>query len=450
MILPFPESLFSALPLFAPAHRRARQQPGRSGNRHDAASALSISIWYLYENAMTKLQITAGALVVTALGAALVLEHQAKTELRDEVDALRQRLAQSEKLGIDTQRLGRKPRLPAPPMPVRAPSAEAALDTAPATNLLAQLLDGGAPKLGLQQVEAYLEQNHRNAESLLAAFRTTGDPRLLREALKNHPNDPRVHFAAYFAPVLDPALGAEFPPEERQRQLEALQKAAPDNALPNYLSAFDCFKAGQTDQAVRELAAAAAKPQLQDYSLDFVQGAEEAYRAAGYSVAQAKAAADFELPIPQFARLKRLSLDMADLVRAYRQAGDETSAQATLQIGLDLGRRLDDPRAFSVIQNLVGTQIQGNLLATMEPGSPCGDTGQTVQNQLDALAQRTQTLRGAMLMDNGQLQPISSLVQGLSESDLISFLDRMRLSGTWEATQWARNRQQAPAASPNR
>jgi len=328
-------------------------------------------------------------------------------------------------------------------LPVRAArSAEAAIDASPGTNFLAQLLHGQAPKLSLQQVEPYLERNHRNAESLLAAFRATSDPNLLREALTNYPNDPRVHFLAYFAWAFNHDLSADsISPQDRQRQLEALMQAAPDNALPNYLSALNYFTAGQTDLAVQQLAAAAAKPNFQDYDLDFVQSAEEAYRAAGYSVAEAKAAADFDLPLPQFAPLKRLSAEMAGLVQAYRQAGDDASAQATLQIGLGLGQRLDDPQAFSVVQNMVGTMIQSNLLATMDPNTPYGDTGQTVQNQLDALSQRYQNLKATWLVDGGQLQPVGELVQNLSEPDLISFCDRARVSGGWEAAQWVLNRQ---------
>ena len=68
-------------------------------------------------------------------------------------------------------------------------------------------------------------------------------------------------------------------------------QSAPENALANYLSALDCFKAGQTDQAVQELIAASDKPQFQDYSLNSVQDDEETYLAAGYSEAEAAAVA---------------------------------------------------------------------------------------------------------------------------------------------------------------
>jgi hypothetical protein len=330
-------------------------------------------------------------------------------------------------------------------------------ETAAPASAFARLFkdEGELPKLSRGQVESYLAKNRRSAGSLLAAFRLTGDRALLQEAAEKHPDDPRVNFAGWTTVRMNQDAS---PTERRQwldgfkqaaldnvlRQLEALMQAAPDNALPNYLSALNYFKAGQTDQAVQQLAAAAAKPDFQDYELDSAQSAQEAYLAAGYSMAQAKAAANFGLPIPQFARLTTLSLEMADLVRAFQQAGDDASAQAAVQIGLDLGQRLDDPRAFSVVQNLVGAKIQSNILAAMDASSPYGDTGQTVRDQLDALNQRCQNLKATWLVDGGQLQPVGELVQSLSEPDLISYLDRERTFGGWTATQWLINRQSHP------
>src|SRR5215472_8572015 len=60
------------------------------------------------------------------------------------------------------------------------------------TNVMALLIKGEMPALTLDQLKNYLEVNHRNAESLLAAYRATGQKALLDEALTNYPNDPRV------------------------------------------------------------------------------------------------------------------------------------------------------------------------------------------------------------------------------------------------------------------
>jgi hypothetical protein len=121
-------------------------------------------------------------------------------------------------------------------------------------------------------VDPFLRDNRRSAESLLAAFRATEDPAFLQEAVEKCPNDPRVNFIACFAAL----SRTDSTPDERRQRLEAFKQSAPDNALPNYLSAQEHFKSGQEDQAVLDLAAAFGKSKFQDYSGDFVQSAEEA------------------------------------------------------------------------------------------------------------------------------------------------------------------------------
>src|SRR5205823_14320611 len=161
------------------------------------------------------------------------------------------------------------------------------------------------PKLTAEQVEPYLRANRRNAASLLAAYRTTGDAALLAEATGQYPNDPQVAFEVAFK--------KDASPEERHQWLEALKKSDAGNSLPNYLSALDYFKAGQADQAVQELIAASGKQQFQDFTLDRMQDDEEAYLAAGYSVAEAKTISGMQLLLPQLKQIKDLSQQMIDL-----------------------------------------------------------------------------------------------------------------------------------------
>ena len=331
-----------------------------------------------------------------------------------------------------------KPRLPAPRMPAAARAVEPQpVDSRP-TNLLSRLLkDGGALTLRRDQVEPYLQASHRSAESLLAAFRVTDDPALLREALEQHPADPQVNFAAYFA------LKNEMTPEERRQRLEAFKQSAPDNALASYLSAQDYFQSGQTDQAVQELVAALSNPRIRDYSGDFIQNIEEAYRAAGYSEGEAKAAAAYALPLPQLAELRRLGQNLGELSSLYRQAGDEASAQAALQMGVALGRQVAEPSGSNyLVHDLVGLGIERQILEQMDPGSPYDTAGRTVQDRLTELAQRREDIRelqGAVDPD-GRWDSLAGVLQSLSEQDLISFFDRIKVSGEMEALRWARAR----------
>jgi hypothetical protein len=331
-----------------------------------------------------------------------------------------------------------KPRLPAPRIRVPAPAAEPQPDDSRPTNLLARLLkDGDALTLRREQVEPYLQASHRSAESLLAAFRVTADPALLREALEQYPTDPQVNFAAYFA------LKNEMSPEERRQRLGAFKQSAPDNALASYLSAQDYFQSGLNDLAVEELVAAAGQSRLRDYSSEFIQNTEEAYRAAGYSEGEAKAAAAYALPLPQLAELRRLGQNLGELASLYRQAGDEASAQAALQMGVALGRQVAEPSGSNyLVHDLVGLGIERQILERMDPGSPYDTAGLTVQDRLNALAQRREEIRelqGAVDPD-GHWDSLTGVLQSLSEPDLISFFDRIKVSGEFEALRWARSR----------
>ena len=49
-------------------------------------------------------------------------------------------------------------------------------------------------------------------------------------------------------------------------------------------------------------------------------------------MAEAKTIPGSQLLLPQLQQVKDLGLSLVDLAKSYRQAGDETSAQAALQI----------------------------------------------------------------------------------------------------------------------
>jgi hypothetical protein len=317
-----------------------------------------------------------------------------------------------------------RPRLPAPRLHATQATGES-VEERRSTNLLTRVLRGEEPpKLTPEQIGPYLEANRRSVESLLAASRTTGDKAFLQEAKEKYPNDPRVAF--------DALIWSK--PEERRQWLDTFKQSAPDNALPNYLSALDHFKSGQTDQAVQDLSAAAGKSQFQDYSLDFLQNAEEAYRAAGYSEAEAKTVAETSLLLPQLAPLKDLGRNMSDLASSYRQAGDEASAQATMQMVMNLGESLTEPTpGHALITDLVSLAIERRMLTSLEPGSVFGDSALTVKAQLDQLDQRRNQLQA--LGRSGQ-----QFFETMPEQDLITYLDRRKMFGEVAAMQWVANR----------
>jgi hypothetical protein len=297
------------------------------------------------------------------------------------------------------------------------------------TGLARRLLEGKA-HVSLEQLAPYLEAKQRSAESLIAAFHATGDPAALREAVEKYPGDPRVLFATGFRADS---------PEERRQLLEAFKQSAPDNALANYLSAWDYFKAGQSDRAVQELSVAASKPQFQDYASDSLQELEEAYRTAGCTTAGACMAAAYLMGLDNYAQLRGLANNLADLAALYRQAGDESSAQVALQMGVALGRQVGEPSGGKpTCVDLLGIEIERRMLAGMDPASPCDSSGATVSDRLNELA-RLCMLITEVGGDVGYWVP-----QALSEQDQISFFDRLRASGELEALRWARSRQAKP------
>ena len=389
-----------------------------------AAAGTGTTLTLLKLMTATQLKLGIGALVVVGAVTAIVIQHQAQEKLRVENESLRQQIAQvqSDNLSLSRRESVAKLmlRLPAPHLQAAAASTEPSAEDLQFTNLYTRFKDK-APTLTAGQVEAYLKANRTNAASLLAAYRTGGDPALLKEAMEKYPNDPQVAFEA----VLDQDLS----PEEQRQWLNTFKQSAPDNALADYLSAFNYLKAGQTDQAVQDLTAASGKS-LTDYTLARAQADEEAYLSAGYSAAEAIRISDAWLMIPQLSQVKQLGVNLVDLAKAYSQSGDPGSAQAAFQMAINLGQRYGDvANDPMLIHQLVGQAIEKIALSAMDPNSPYGNNGQTVQDQLNQIAQQ----RAAIKELCDQAVP---LLPTMSNQDILNYENRRRAFGEVAALQW--------------
>ena len=289
-----------------------------------------------------------------------------------------------------------------------------------ATNLYARFTKGDIPRVSREQLEPYLAQHHRSVEALLGALRASGDDALLKEAKERFPNDPRVQFAAAFKSESA---------EERQSWLEKFKQSDPDNSLGSYLLAGEHFKAGQTEQALQELATAGGKAGFNNHLLDFIQNTEEAYRAAGYSDAEAKVVACNSALLPELLPFKQLGQALVELAKRYEQAGDAASAQAVRDMGLNLGRRLEQPSQVTLIHELVGRAIERMVLGSMNQNTPYAATGQTVQNQMDALAARRK-------QDSALFAQAEPLLNTMSDQGLAHYYDRLKIYGEVSALRW--------------
>src|SRR5439155_11836516 len=109
---------------------------------------------------------------------------------------------------------------------------------------------------------------------------------------------------------------------------------------------------------------------------------------------------------------------IVDLANAYRQSGDGASAQAALQMAINLGQRLDDPGSLTILQSLVGIGLQRIVLNAMDPNSPYGDAGQTVQtrskgevNRFSALAASISSRRFLWQIAGNSLRNVVDAIQ---------------------------------------
>ena len=398
------------------------------GGRAGAATFILVK-GALKAMAWTKTQMTAATALILGLAAVSVLQHQAQNKLRETDTALRQQIAgvQAENERLSRKQVERAPRMPAPQFqavaapPVTPPSAEA-------TNLYGRLyekLRDATFKLTPEQTRTYLQAAGTNASSLLAAFRTSQDVSLLHEAMQRFPEDPQVAFEAAFDNTL--------PSEERRKWLDAFEKAAPENALANYLLALDHLNAGRTDQGLQEVQAAAGKG-FEDYTVSRSVDDNEAFLAAGYPTADAKVLSTSQLLLPQLAQMKQLGQDLVQIAGSYTQMGDAASARAVLQMTDQLGQRYATPAAGEPeVSQLVGIVIQQMALKSMDPTAAYGETGQTVQSRLDQLAQQ----RSAVSQLGEQA---SNLMPSLSDEDWIIYKDRWLIFGEANAQQWVVNR----------
>jgi tetratricopeptide (TPR) repeat protein len=289
------------------------------------------------------------------------------------------------------------------------------------TNLYDRLLKDKLIKLTREQAEAYLKANGRTATTLLAAFRTSGDAELLQEAMQKFPNDAHVAFEA--------AMSTSLTPEERQKWLDAFVKAAPNNGLANYLQAASDIKAGRVDECLQELTAAAGKP-FDDYTSLRAQNDVEAFLGAGYPIPDAKTLGISGLVLPQLAQLKQLTVNLVDLAKAYQQAGDQPSAQSALQMAVNLGQNyVNSSPGEPLVNQLVGIAIERSALEVMDPNSPYGSNGQTVQDALNQLVRQREAI--------GHLaQQFEALQSKLSDQDWVNYRDRWLGFGEMAAAQW--------------
>jgi hypothetical protein len=111
--------------------------------------------------------------------------------------------------------------------------------------------------------------------------------------------------------------------------------------------------------------------------------------------------------------------------------GDETSAQAALQMAVNLSQRFDGLPGQPLPSRNVRLDIESSTLQAMNPTSLYGGAGQTVGDRLEELDQQR-----AVVTELEQLGEDLELRQKVPDRDWINYKDRWRAFGEEAALQW--------------
>ncbi|HUA37568.1 MAG TPA: hypothetical protein VMA35_04115 [Candidatus Sulfopaludibacter sp.] len=285
--------------------------------------------------------------------------------------------------------------------------------------------DAAAEQKNLRQkVEEWLALHHRSAESLLAAFHVLDDTNYLKEAATNFPNDPRVELTV---------LTRNAFPDDRRKWLDLLQASSPGNALASYLSAQTYFSAGQSEAAVKDLVAATAKPDFENYTLESQLDTEELGLFCGESpsksvaTALAGSATDSALTL-----LKQLASQMTDLQKQELNVGDNNSAENLAQMGMTLGDQLNsgangnyliNQQASLAVESMMLDQLDANTGYDFLDGETPGQKLREIKQQEFKLSQLVKNFEA--------IQP------ALTDAEQVSFQERVKIYGQVAAMQWA-------------
>ena len=303
------------------------------------------------------------------------------------------------------------PKLPAPKLKAR-----------PAVPPVVEAKGPETPKGLRELLEGYLAGKQRSAASLLAVSRITKDLALLDEAKQRFPGNPQV--------LLDWLLRSAATPEEKKQALNDLRKAAPDNAMGDYLFALQQFEAGDMDGAVVALWQGLQKPVADAYFMDAVRASEEAYLGVGYPPARAVSTAMWGMEMNVLGPMRQLADWTLDMQAAYATGGDAESARDVARMGSAMGAALQQQFEHGVVlEELVAIAIERKFLERLDPAVELVAGGQTAGARLNDLNALKEQIKSA-------LQATTVLRDQLDESAKMEYYQQVKLKGELGALLW--------------
>jgi hypothetical protein len=293
----------------------------------------------------------------------------------------------------------------------------------------------GLEKLPREKVEAWLAKRHRDAMSLLTAFRALDDTNYLNEAATNFPNNPRVELAVL--------THDEFP-ADRRKWLDLLKASSPSNSLANYLSAQDYFQNGNTDAAIQELLAANGKSQFDTYTTENRLDSENLYSSSGDSPGKTATLAMADMAredLPQLASFKRLAQGIRDAQQQYLNSGDTGSAANLAQMGMQFGNQIESGDSGKyLINQLVGMAVESIVLQQLNPNASYDFLGGKTPSQV---RQENKQQKLAVIQTD---QAFYMIRPSLTDDEIAGYYERTKIYGETEAKKWAI--QQHPPGTP--
>lgn len=293
----------------------------------------------------------------------------------------------------------------------------------------------GQPKIPRERVEAWLAKHHRNAASLLAAFRALEDTNYLNEAATNFPDNPQVQWAI---------LARNAFPEDRRKWLDSFKASSPSNSLANYLSAQDYLKSGQTNEAVTELLAASGKSQFSTYSTEAFLDGEELNQFAGKTPLESEQLAfshSMTDMLTEDGTLKQLAWSVADLEKQQVAIGDNVSAENLARMGLAFADQIrSGENGKLIINQLIANSSVALALSGLDQNTSYDFLGGQTPSQI------LQQLKEQKASFKELSQNFGAAYPNLTEAEMASYLERMKIYGEVEAMRWVV--QQHPSNNP--
>lgn len=321
------------------------------------------------------------------------------------------------------------PRLPgeasaaAAPRPSRPVTARAAAtSSSPASTLLQRV--AALPPLSSSEIEAYVQSNKRNAESLLAAYRVSTNISYLTEAAQRFPGDPDVQYAV---------VASRAAPDVQRQWIEAYKASSPDNALPWYFSALEHYRTGSPKQAIEEIQAANRKPVFRADLAPTLQALQEMHVSAGRSADEGRVAAfQSAAHVPHLGQMRELAKAMQESINGLRQQGSVDQAYQIAGSGLVLGSHLSaGGGSQTLINQLFGIALEQKFLQQLDPSATTDPFGRSVAEVRSAVENHRNSLKEHM-------KGFAGVIGGLSDVELSTYMERVKLYGEEAALVWVK------------